>query len=105
LAPYYEHGRLRPAHVELGPLPPPGSRAEGFDGRQVVRLLLGLRLAVDEQRPLPYSGRFCAEALSAAGSPAGEPGAAVARANRRCGVRRQVDAARRPHRTKLYQAP
>jgi hypothetical protein len=65
LAPYYEYGRLRPAHVELGPLPPPGSRAEGFDGRQVVRLLLGLRLAVDEQRPMPYSGRFCAEALSA----------------------------------------
>ena len=26
-----------------------------------IRLLLGLRLAVDEQRPLPYSARFCAE--------------------------------------------
>jgi hypothetical protein len=26
-----------------------------------IRLLLGLRLAVDEDRPLPYSTRFCAE--------------------------------------------
>jgi hypothetical protein len=26
-----------------------------------VRLLIGLRLAVDEDRPLPYSTRFCAE--------------------------------------------
>ena len=69
----YENGRLRPVHVELGPLPATGSRAEAFDGRQVVvtdtmhdvaadiRLLLGLRLAVDEQKPLPYSTRFCAE--------------------------------------------
>jgi hypothetical protein len=26
-----------------------------------IRLLIGLRLAVDEYRPLPYSTRFCAE--------------------------------------------
>jgi hypothetical protein len=26
-----------------------------------IRLLLGLRLAVDEDRPLPYATRFCAE--------------------------------------------
>ena len=26
-----------------------------------IRLLLGLRLAVDDDRPLPYSTRFCAE--------------------------------------------
>ena len=26
-----------------------------------LRLLLGLRLAVDEDRPLPYATRFCAE--------------------------------------------
>jgi hypothetical protein len=31
------------------------------DVAEDIRLLIGLRLAVDEHRPLPYSTRFCAE--------------------------------------------
>jgi predicted nucleic acid-binding Zn ribbon protein len=44
----------------LGELPADASRAM----RKVagdIGLLLGLRLAVDEDRPLPYSARFCAQ--------------------------------------------
>jgi hypothetical protein len=69
----HEQGRLHPAQVDLGDLPPPGRRVTDFKGEEVVvtdathavaadiRLLLGLRLAVNEDRPLPYSTRFCAE--------------------------------------------
>jgi hypothetical protein len=70
-----------------------------------IRLLLGLRLAVDDDRPLPYSTRFCAG---------------------RCGLHDQAHASRvlrqleqagvvecaetlkprgKPDGTKLYQAP
>ena len=52
--------RLEPVDVRLGQLPANASPAmrEGADD---IRLLLGLRLAVDDDRPLPYSTRFCAE--------------------------------------------
>jgi hypothetical protein len=69
----YEAGKLEPVDVKLGTLPPAGQHARDFRGRAVlvteamhavaadIRLLLGLRQAVDEDRPLPYSTRFCAE--------------------------------------------
>lgn len=103
--------------VELGHLPPIGSRVRGFRDQQVVvtrlmhvvaddmRLLMGLRLAVSEDRPLPYSTGLCAE---------------------RCGLRDKREASRilrqlekidvvkcvgkmkprgKPDGTKLYEAP
>ena len=100
----YEAGRLEPLDVALGELPTGASVAM----RRVaddIRLLLGLRLAVDEDRPLPYSTRFCAE---------------------RCGLHDQAHASRvlrqleqagvierggtltprgKPDGTKLYRAP
>jgi hypothetical protein len=69
----YLHGRLTPTVVNLSPLPPVRARVPAPDGQLVlvteamhvvaadVRLLLGLRLAVSEDRPLPYSAQFCAE--------------------------------------------
>jgi len=95
---------LEPLDVALGELPTGASVAM----RRVaddIRLLLGLRLAVDEDRPLPYSTRFCAE---------------------RCGLHDQAHASRvlrqleqagvierggtltprgKPDGTKLYRAP
>jgi hypothetical protein len=55
----YDRGKLQPAAVALGELPANASRAMR-DVADDIRLLLGLRLAVDEPRPLPYSTRFCA---------------------------------------------
>jgi hypothetical protein len=100
----HDAGLLEPVDVELGPLPANASAAM----RRVaadIGLLIGLRLAVDEVRPLPYSTRFCAE---------------------RCGLHDQAHASRvlrqleqagvigsagamtargKPDGTKLYQAP
>jgi hypothetical protein len=56
----HDAGLLKPLDVELGPLPAnasPAMRTVAAD----IGLLLGLRLAVDDDRPLPYSTRFCAE--------------------------------------------
>jgi hypothetical protein len=44
----------------LGVLPANASKAMRRVAED-IRLLIGLRLAVDEYRPLPYSTRFCAE--------------------------------------------
>jgi hypothetical protein len=55
-----KRGLLEPVDVTLGELPPAASPAMRRVARD-IRLLLGLRLAVDEDRPLPYATRFCAE--------------------------------------------
>lgn len=68
----HDRGRLEPLPVELGELPVGASRAMQKVATD-LRLLIGLRLAVDEDRPLPYSTRFCAE---------------------RCGLRDQAQASR-----------
>jgi hypothetical protein len=52
--------RLEPVDVTLGELPADASPAMRKVAED-IRLLLGLRLAVDDDRPLPYSTRFCAE--------------------------------------------
>ena len=55
----HEAGLLRPHPVALGPMPAGASesiRAVAAD----IALLIGLRLAVDDDRPLIYSARFCA---------------------------------------------
>jgi hypothetical protein len=55
-----ERGELAPVDVRLGELPANASPAMRRVAED-IRLLIGLRLAVDEDRPLPYSTRFCAE--------------------------------------------
>jgi hypothetical protein len=58
----HEAGELAPARVELGELPANASP----DMRRVaehMRLLMGLRLAAGEDRPLPYASRFAASQL------------------------------------------
>jgi hypothetical protein len=55
-----KRGELEPADVQLGVLPANASKAMRRVAED-IRLLIGLRLAVDEYRPLPYSTRFCAE--------------------------------------------
>jgi hypothetical protein len=70
-----------------------------------VRLLLGLRLAVDEVRPLPYSARFCAERC---GLHDHAHASRVLRALERAGVVQCVGTLKprgKPDGTKLYQAP
>ena len=55
----HEAGLLRPHPVALGPMPAGAGesiRAVAAD----IALLIGLRLAVDDDRPLIYSARFCA---------------------------------------------
>jgi hypothetical protein len=100
----HDAGLLKPVDVELGELPAGASKAMR-DVAADVRLLLGLRLAADEDRPLPYSTRFCAQ---------------------RCGLRNHREASRvlhqlvqagvleragelkprgQPFGTKLYRAP
>jgi hypothetical protein len=70
-----------------------------------IRLLLGLRLAVDEDRPLPYSTRFCAERC---GLHDQAQASRVLRALERVGVVERagtLDPRGKPDGTKLYQAP
>ena len=58
----WREGRLDPEPVELGELPEDATA----DMRRVaedMRLLMGLRLAAGEDRPLPYSTRFAAERM------------------------------------------
>lgn len=55
----HERGLLNPLPVTLGALP----ESAGYSMRAVaddIALLIGLRLAVDEDRPLLYSTSFCA---------------------------------------------
>lgn len=55
----YDAGLLKPQRVALGPMPAGATesmRAVAAD----IALLIGLRLAVDDDRPLIYSARFCA---------------------------------------------
>jgi hypothetical protein len=113
----YERGLLEPIEVELGDLPAVGSRAPCFDGRLTVvteamhtvaadiRLLLGLRLAVSEDRPLPYSTRLCAERC---GLPDHRAASRVLRSLERLGVVKCAGKLKlhgNPYGTKLYEAP
>jgi hypothetical protein len=68
-------------------------------------LLIGLRLAVNEERPLPYSTRFCAERC---GLRDHRQASRVLRALERVGVVECVGTLKpkdKPDGTKLYQAP
>jgi hypothetical protein len=113
----WEQGLLKPVEVQLGELSAVGSRAVDFKGGEVVvteamervaadiRLLLGLRLAVSEDRPLPYSTRFCAERCRLRGH---QEASRVLRALERLGVVECVGKMQprgQPHGTKLYAAP
>lgn len=112
----YEHGLLRPFEIEVGELPGVGSRAADFKGRELVvteamhrvaadiRLLLGLRSAVSEDRPLPYSTRFCAQRCQLHSH---QEASRVLRALERLGVIQCVGTMKprgQPHGTKLYAA-
>jgi hypothetical protein len=113
----YERGLLQPVSVQLGPLSVVGSRVADSKGETVVvteamhraaadiRLLLGLRLAVSEDRPLPYSTRFCAERCGLHGH---QEASRVLRALERLGVVGSGGSMKprgQPHGTKLYEAP
>jgi hypothetical protein len=110
-------GLLKPMPVELGQLPPVGSRVVDFKGQPVVvtqlmhtvaddiRLLLGLRLAVNEDRPLPYSARFCSKRCGLRDE---RQASRVLRALERVGVIECVGTMKprcKPDGTKLYAAP
>ena len=112
-----ERGLLEPIEVELGDLPAVGMRAPCFDGGFAVVteamhrvaadlcLLIGLRLAVNEERPLPYSTRFCAERC---GLRDHRQASRVLRALERVGVIQCVGTLKprgRRDGTKLYEAP
>lgn len=58
----YEAGELSPEPVRLGPLPSRARRLMRAAAADMA-LLMGLRLAVDEDRPLPYASRLAAERL------------------------------------------
>lgn len=101
----YDRGELEAVPVTLGELPAGASAAM----RQVaedVALLLGLRLAVDEDRPLPYSARLCAkrcELIRDHGH-----ASRVLRSLERAGVIRcagKLKPRGMPFGTKLYRAP
>ena len=100
----HERRKLEPIDVTLGPLPADASQAM----RKVaadIRLLLGLRAAVDWYEPLPYSTRFCAERC---GLHDQGHASRVLRALVEAGVIRYVgalDPRGQPYGTKLYQAP
>ena len=55
----YEAGLLEPRPVGLGAMPTGASEAMRAVAADIA-LLIGLRLAVDDDRPLIYSARFCA---------------------------------------------
>ena len=70
-----------------------------------IRLLFGLRLAVDDDRPLPYSTRFCAERRGLRDQ---AQASRVLRALERAGVVQCIgtlDPRGKRDGTKLYQAP
>jgi hypothetical protein len=100
----HDRGVLEPVEVRLGELPADASPAM----RRVaahIRLLLGLRLAVDDDRPRPYSTRFCAERC---GLHDQGHASRVLRALEHAGVIRYVDSLEprgKRDGTKLYQAP
>jgi hypothetical protein len=113
----HTRGQLQPLPVELGPLPAVGERVTDFKGRDVVvtaamhtvaddiGLLLGLRLAANEERPVPYSTRFCAERC---GFNDHRQASRVLRALERVGVVvcvGSLDARGKPDGTKLYAPP
>ena len=100
----HARGLLEPVDVELGERPAGASPAMQTVAAD-IRLLLGLRLAVDDDRPLPYSARFCAERCELR-----DHGQAsrVLRALERAGVVKCVgalDPRGKPDGTKLYAAP
>jgi hypothetical protein len=70
-----------------------------------IRLLLGLRLAVNEDRPLPYSAAFCAERCGLRDK---RQASRVLRALERIGVVQctgTMEPRGKPDGTKLYAAP
>jgi hypothetical protein len=90
--------------VALGELPAGASRAM-HEVAADIRLLIGLRLAVDEDRPLPYSTRFCAERC---GLHDQAHASRVLRQLEQAGVVERagtLDPRGKPDGTKLYQAP
>lgn len=100
----HERGELQPVDVRLGELPPNASPAMR-DVAGDIRLLIGLRLAVDEDRPLPYSTRFCAERCGLRDQ---AQASRVLRALERVGVVKcagTLEPRGKPDGTKLYQAP
>jgi len=113
----WEQGLLKPINVELGELPEVGTVVADFKGDPVivteamhrvaadVRLLLGLRLAVSEDRPLPYSTRFCAVRCRLRGH---QEASRVLRALEKLGVvvcPGAMKARGQPRGTKLFAAP
>jgi hypothetical protein len=113
----YEQGLLRPVEIQLGELPEVGTVARDFKDRELVvteamhtvaadiRLLLGLRLAVSEDRALPYSTRFCAQRCRLRSH---QEASRVLRALERLGVVEcpgMMKPRGQPHGTKLYAAP
>jgi hypothetical protein len=58
----HEAQSLDPAHVELGAMPV-GATMDMLRVAENMRLLMGLRLAVGQDEPLPYAAAFAAELL------------------------------------------
>jgi hypothetical protein len=86
----YEAGRLDPVEIELGELPADATP----DMRRVAEdmgLLMGLRLAVYDDRPLPYATMFAAERLGW-GTNCGRASRAIRRLCDAGVIRRRVDA-------------
>jgi hypothetical protein len=100
----HNRGLLEPVDAELGELPANASPAMHKVAAD-IRLSLGLRLAVDDDRPLPYSTRFCAERCGLHDQGHASRGL---RALERVGVVQRVgalDPRGKPDGTKLYAAP
>jgi hypothetical protein len=100
----HERGLLEPVDVPLGELPAgasPAMRKVAAD----IRLLLGLRRAVDWYDPLPYATRFCAERCELYDQ---AHASRVLRALERAGVVKCAGALTprgKPDGTKTYEAP
>jgi hypothetical protein len=58
----YAAGRRKPLPVRLGAMPPDAT-ADMIAVAKDLRLLMGLRMTVCDDRPVPYSLRFCAERM------------------------------------------
>jgi hypothetical protein len=58
----YQEGKIQPADVRLGKLPDGAGRLMRAAADD-MRLLMGLRLSVDEDRPLPYAASFAAKRI------------------------------------------
>ena len=103
----HDRGRLQPVDVTLGAMP----LNAGWLMREIakdMRLLMGLRLAVEEDRPLPYAASFAARRVGLGGDK--RRASRAIRALVRTGVVEEAGALPRqaggpPDGTKLYAAP